>query len=565
MREALLKNKGLITLTVCFSLIVSSGSVFVAILLQRIIDAAVKGDMGLFQQTLIVSIIYVPLLGLFGYLYSICSKALIRGWTVTLRERVFRGILRRNFEAFSNTNTSDYLSALSNDIKLIEENYVQPLLVTLQNIIIFVASLLIMLFLSPMVTGILVGCMILMFTVPSLFGKALQKRQIAVSSQMSVFTSRLKDMLSGYEVIKSYSMGKHVEKKFAQENETAANTKFSADRTLALNEGVSEILGSLTQFAVVFIAAFLILTGKLSAGSLVALVQLSNGFVGPVMMIMQNMPRIQGSKPVVKRIDALADYEEASFKGEIEPRFHDKLQAAGLGFAYKEGRSVLSNIDLIVLKGKKYALVGPSGCGKSTLVKLLSGCYGGYHGTITYDGVELKQLDRNRVQKLTSTIHQQVYMFDTDIRENICLYEAFSEKEIQSAVQMSGIGKLIAQLPNGLSSAVGENGSNFSGGQRQRIAVARALIRNMPILILDEGTSAVDMQTAYEIEKRLLDVPDLTLITVTHNMNPDLLSLYDQIIYMEEGHIVEMGSLEELLERGEGFRRFFTLEKSVAE
>lgn len=156
-------------------------------------------------------------------------------------------------------------------------------------------------------------------------------------------------------------------------------------------------------------------------------------------------------------------------------------------------------------------------------------------------------------------------MFDTDIRGNICLYEAFSEKEIQSAVQMSGIDKLIAQLPNGLSSAVGENGSNFSGGQRQRIAVARALIRNMPILILDEGTSAVDMQTAYEIEKRLLDVPDLTLITITHNMNPDLLSLYDQIIYMEEGHIVEMGSLEELLERGEGFRRFFTLEKSVAE
>ncbi|MEK5645346.1 ABC transporter permease [Paenibacillus rhizosphaerae] len=564
MRKALLKNKGLIALTVCFSLIVSSGSVLVAILLQRIIDAAVKGDMGLFQQTLIVSIIYVPLLGLFGYLYSICSKALIRGWTVTLRDQVFRGILRRNFEQFSKTNTADYLSALSNDIKLIEENYVQPLLLTLQNVIIFVASLLIMLFLSPLVTGILVGCMILMFTVPSLFGKALQKRQEAVSTQMSVFTSRLKDMLSGYEVIKSYSMSKHAEKKFAQENEIAANTKFTADRTLAMNEGVSGILGSLTQFAVVFIAAYLILTGKLSAGSLVALVQLSNGFVGPVLVIMQNVPRIQGVKPVVKRIDALAEYDDHYYKGEIEPVFHANLQASQLSFAYKEGRTVLSDIDLTLFKGKKYALVGPSGCGKSTLVKLLSGSYAGYDGSITYDGIELKQLDRDLLQQMVSTIHQQVYMFDTDIRENICLYENYSEEEIQTAIQMSGIDQWISQLPNGLSSAVGENGSNFSGGQRQRIAVARALIRNMPILILDEGTSAVDMQTAYEIENRLLALSDLTLITITHNLNPDLLGSYDQVIYMNEGRIAGVGSLEELLEQNEGFRRFFTLEKPVA-
>ncbi|NMO97016.1 ABC transporter ATP-binding protein [Paenibacillus lemnae] len=560
MKTALLKNKGFIALTIFFSLIVSLGSVLVAVLLQRIIDAAVKGNMELFQQTLFISVFYVPLLGLFGYLYSISSKALIRGWTVTLRENVFRGILRRDFEEFSKTNTADYLSALSNDIKLIEENYVQPLLLTLQNMIIFVASLLLMLFISPLVTGILIGCVVLLFTVPTLFGKALQKRQKAVSIQMSLFTSKLKDMLSGYEVIRSYSMSHHVEKIFAQENETAANTKFTADRTLALNEGISEILGALTQFAVVFIAAYLILTGKLSAGSLVALVQLSNGFVGPVMMIMQNVPRIQGVKPVVERFNALADYENDVFEGKIQPAFHHKLEASQLSFAYTEGRNVLSNIDLTLLKGKKYALVGPSGCGKSTLVKLLTGCYAGYDGTITYDGVELKQLDRAGVQQLSSTIHQQVYMFDTDIRDNICLYESYSEEKIISAVQKSGIEQVISQLPNGLSSAVGENGSNFSGGQRQRMAVARALIRNLPILILDEGTSAVDMQTAYEIETRLLAVPDLTLITITHNMNPDVLGLYDQIIYMEEGRIAGMGSFEELLQQHERFRKFITLD-----
>lgn len=563
MKHALWKNKGLITVTLLFSIIVSAASVLVAILLQRIIDAALQGSMHIFQQTLLLSAGYVLMLGLLSYIYSLCSKALIRNWTISLRERVFHGIFRRNYEDFSKSNTADYLSALSNDIKLIEDNYIQPLLLTLQNFVVFAVSLVLMLFISPLVTGILIGCMVLMFTVPSLFGKALQNKQSAVSSQMSIFTLKLKDLLSGYEIIKSYAMGKHAGMKFQQQNEAAAHTRFAADRLLALNESVSEVLGVLTQFAVIFIAAYLIITGHLSAGSLVALVQLSNGFVGPVLTMMQNVPKIQGVKPVVERIDALADEVGTSFQGKREPEFSDYLQACHLNFAYQEDKKVLSDVNLTLRKGKKYALVGPSGCGKSTLVKLLTGCYEGYEGTISYDGLELNQLDIARLQQMVSTIHQNVYMFDTDILQNVCLDEDFPEDALQSAIQMSGMHKFLQHQAQGLQTPVGENGSNLSGGQRQRIAVARALIRNKPILILDEGTSAIDMQTAYEIESRLLTLPDLTLITITHNMNPDLLGLYDEIIYMENGHIVEMGSLEQLQSQGEGFSRFIRLEKSA--
>ncbi|MFD1175408.1 ABC transporter ATP-binding protein [Paenibacillus puldeungensis] len=564
MKQALRKNRWLIAVTVLFSIIVSAASVLIAILLQRIIDAAIQGNMELFWQTLFFSIGYVLLLGLLSYIYAISSKALIRNWTIVIRDQVFRGVFRRNFEAFSTTNTADYLSALSNDIKLIEENYINPLLLTLQNIVIFVFSLAIMLFISPLVTGILIVCTVLMFVVPSLFGSALQNKQNAVSEQMSVFTLKLKDLLSGYEVIKSFALGKHADRKFGQENAAAANTRFAADRLLAMNESVSEILGILTQFSVIFIAAYLIITGHLSAGSLVALVQLSNGFVGPVLIIMQSLPKIQGVKPVVDRINALADYKDHSFQGVLEPTFQDNLKVSQLSFAYDDKKDVLLDIELTLHKGKKYALVGQSGCGKSTLVKLLTGCYEGYNGMISYDDVELKQLDVERLQQMVSTIHQNVYMFDTDILQNICLDEDFSEEAIQSAIQRSGVNKFLLQMPQGLHTPVSENGSSLSGGQRQRIAVARALIRNKPILVLDEGTSAIDMQTAFEIESKLLSLPGLTLITITHNMNPDILMMYDEIIYMENGRIAEMGSLEDLLALGGGFSRFITLEKSAA-
>lgn len=150
-------------------------------------------------------------------------------------------------------------------------------------------------------------------------------------------------------------------------------------------------------------------------------------------------------------------------------------------------------------------------------------------------------------------------MFDKTIKDNICLYKEFSKEQINNVLNLSGANKFIEETTNGLNYLVGENGSNLSGGQRQRIAIARALIQQTPILVLDEGTSAIDMQTAYDIESKLLSVENLTLITITHKMSEELLSLYDEIIYMENGQIVERGNLRELLDKKDKFFRFYTV------
>ena len=562
MKDCIRKNKLLLTLTALLCIISSAASVYFAKLLQKVIDSALNLNMPAFQRILMISVVYLLLLGVLSCLYSLCSKRLIRNVTKTLRQNAFYGIFRRNVQDYTEVSTADYISALTNDIKLIEENYILPALLTMQYGVMFLVTLAMLFSISPLITICLFGCVIIMFLVPGLMGMPLQRRQELLSKQLSLFTLKLKDFFSGYEVIKSYQMDSHIEMEFENENAAVAGAKYQADQLFALNEGVSGVLAGITQFCALFIGAYLIIKGEITAGTLVALIQLSGTFITPVMMIMQNIPKIQSIRPVMKHMDELADYTDIMFTGTSLPSFSDCITARNLSFSYDNNQTVLSNINLTLYKNKKYAIIGGSGCGKTTLIKLLSGNYASYEGNITYDGNNLQDINIPKLQQMISVIHQNIYMFDNSIEHNILLSDTYTDQELTEALNASGVLSFLERMPNRLSYQVGEHGANLSGGQRQRIAVARALIRKKPILILDEGTSAVDMQTAYDIESRLLELDDLTLITITHNMSSDLLKRYDQIIYMEDGSIVEMGTLNELIANQAQFYRFFHLKET---
>lgn len=561
MKDCLRKNKFLLAVTLLFNVISSVAAVFLAKILQKVIDAAIGGDMSAFQKILIVATVYILLLGIISYLYSLYSKKLIRNLIRLLRQRTFYGIFHRNIQDFSEVNTGDYISVFTNDIKMIEENYIVPYLMILQYGVMFVTTLILLFQISPLVALCLIICMKAMFIIPGLMGKALQTRQEHLSSQLALFTLKLKDFFSGYEVIKSYRMDNNVKTEFRKENNAAATAKYRADKLFALNEGISGILAYLTQFSGLFIGAYFIFKGEITLGTLVALIQLSGTFVTPVMVIMENIPKIKSISPIIKRLNDFADYEDMSFTGKEEPSFINSIGVKNLSFSYTIDQPVLNSISLNLHRNKKYAIVGGSGCGKTTLIKLLTGSYPGFEGMITYDKIDLRDLDIKKVQDMISVIHQNIYMFDDTIGQNISLYNSFTEQEMDEALKISGVSRFLDLMPEGLSSQVGENGSNLSGGQRQRVAVARALIQKKPVLILDEGTSSVDMQTAYDIESRLLAIDDLTLITITHNLQEALLKHYDQIFYMEDGKVAEVGSFSELISQRTKFYNFYSLKK----
>ncbi|APQ97617.1 ABC transporter ATP-binding protein [Clostridium botulinum] len=559
MRECIKRNKLLLILTIIFSIISSAAMVGLSLFIQTTIDYVTIGNMDGFKRILIYSVGYGILIGLLYFIYDILSKMFIRNLLKMLRNKVFFGILRRNYKDFNSKNTADYISVLTNDMKLIEENYVVPLLLILQYSVMFGVTVILLLYLSPLVTlGIFIS-MLLIFIVPSIFGKTLENKQLELSNRLSFFTSKLKDIFLGYDVIRSYNLRDNTTKEFQEENNNLANAKFTADKIFVINESLSQILGLGTQFVAIFLSAYLVIKGELTMGMLIAIVQLSATFVQPVIMIMSNVPKLNSVKPIIKRIDDFSNYEDTDFVGKDKPYFNSNLEISNLYFNYGNEKPAIDNISLRIDRNKKYAIVGGSGCGKSTLVKLMLGYYSDFNGDIKFDGNSIKNLDIEQLNKMISIIHQNVYMFDKTIKDNICLYKEFSKEQINNVLNLSGVNKFIEETTNGLNYLVGENGSNLSGGQRQRIAIARALIQQTPILVLDEGTSAIDMQTAYDIESKLLSIENLTLITITHKMSEELLSLYDEIIYMENGQILERGNLRELLDKKDKFFRFYTV------
>ncbi len=529
MKRYLVQKKGLLTATFLLGAVTASSSALLAILLQKLIDTVLQGDGNKFFLLAIVAAGYLCFLGIINYCYAYCGKKLLRKVLASIREAVFLGITRRPPSSRGENKVGDDLSAFTNDAALIEQNHLIPLLTVAEYSFMFLCTLGLLLWLSPAITLFLLISMIVMFLVPIILGKALSQRQNAYSARLAHFTAIVKDYLGGLEILRSFHVLHLTQKRFIQENEDVVTKKASADFIVNLNESFSAIVSTLTMVAVVFIGAYQVLVGKISMGTLLALVQLSGTFVVPVTMLMEALPKIKGMRPVVENLNELADTSPEE-SGKIKPQFHHEITVDQLTFSYDGHRNIIKDLNLTIKRGGKYAIVGPSGCGKTTLIRLLSGEEPHYKGTIRYDGTELKKLDREALRALIAPVHQNVYLFDSTVKDNICLGEPFEEEEIIQALVQSGADGFIQELPQGLNTMVGEGGCRLSGGQCQRIAVARGLIRRRPILILDEGTSSLDRSTAEDIEQRLLAMKDLTMLTITHHLSEQSIEQYHDVI-----------------------------------
>jgi len=558
------RNKPLLAATILMSILFSFVSVGAAMILEKILDAVIAQDWPLFRTMLIAVPVYLVVTGIVMVLSELLTKKFIAKTVQGLRADAYGGILSRDPESFASVNTADYISALTNDIKTVEENALIPFLQSIQYLLVFLVTVVALFYYSPIIAGLMFICLIVMYLVPASFGKAISKGQGRLSGNFAMFTAGLKDHLSGYDVIRSFQLTDNVSKTFNVNNDTLTDSKYKVDRLTSASGGVAQTLAMGIQFLIMLVSGYMVLQGNMTAGVLLALIQLAGTFVQPVAVIMQNIPQIQGAKPVVDRVINLGKKPSSAFNGRDIPVYQKNIELHDVSFGYKPGQPVLNEVNLTFEKNKKYAIIGASGSGKSTLIKLLSANYGGYTGRITMDGKDIRSLQLDELLAKISIIHQNVYMFDETIEDNITLHRSYSRDEWERAVTVSGVGRFLPQMENGIETPVGENGANLSGGQRQRVAVARAIIQKKPILILDEGTSAVDSQTAYDIETALLSVSDLTILTITHNLNPEMLRQYDRILYIEDGKVAAMDEYEALLLTSRQFCEFLQIQKKEA-
>lgn len=314
--------------------------------------------------------------------------------------------------------------------------------------------------------------------------------------------------------------------KHNNKNKEAEDAKVSTGIWQVFCQTAGQLVGLLSTVAVMAVAAYFVIKGRFSMGMIIAFGSLTGQIVSPINSIPQVMANISASRPVVARFKEMLAVHD-SCGNENKDDFQVGLTLKKVSFSYG-GKQVLHDISFVFVKGKKYAVTGANGSGKTTLINIIAGLIQGFDGEVLYDESSITDLSRESVTGLVSVVAQDTFLFNDTIRNNISLFEkSFSDESVWQALEDAGLLKLMESLPNGLDTVVEENGSNFSGGERQRLSLARAFLRNRPILILDEGTSAVDAATAADIEDRLLNNQDLTLIVITHNVSEEHLKRFD--------------------------------------
>jgi len=489
------------------------------VVIMKIFQGVINLDFRSFFSWVIVSLA----LSLFGALAngarSWAKAKAIRSMNNRVRCDITATILRKSHQEFHAQQNGEYLSWYTNDVTQIErlawDSFYGIISVTAQivfSIIVLASIHWSFLAASIFATALIIG-------VPSVLRKRVGKLSETCAKEQAQAMSKLKDMLSGIDVLRSFGRMDHL----VEENQAASDQlekpkyKLKYVQSFA-GEGIS-LVSVVCQMLVFTLAGFLSIRGVIIQSAIAGCGNMCSTVYNGLTQVGQLVLAVQASKPYFEKITVHADNRR--YKTDSQPVFAlNSITVESLNFRYDE-KPVLENVSFQFDKGGKYALTGPSGCGKSTLLKLLLGWLPNYTGTICFNGKDAKDFPAEQLQCQMSYIGQDVFVFNSTIRDNITLGDKFTDESIERAVRNSALDGDLANMPLGLDTPVGENGSNLSGGQKQRVAIARALIHSRSILLVDEGTSALDQKNADIVEQSLLSNPDLTLILVSHHLTPD--------------------------------------------
>lgn len=559
MKKYIFKYKLLFFTTILISLIISVLQIAEAYALKMITDVAVSKSL----DELRTSLIYCVSIGLGIYIsksvYAFMKNKFICKTLVHIKNEAYNGIVRKDIVSFKKVDIGSYTSNLTNDIDVIESDYMTMIFEVVRNLMVFIFAIVSLVMISPLITIYVCIISLLPMFIAGTAGGKRREYVGAISKMNERITSKSKGIFQGFELIKAYNIENKVKKDFENYNEDCEESKLKASKYVALISGVINMTHMLILLSPVILAAYMAIKGKFSVGTVIQILQLMN-YVGiPIIVIPSSLPMIKGAKPVMDKILGLIDSKSNTLGSHEKNLFEYDITFKDVCFAYDENKPLLSNASLTIKKGEKCAIVGNSGCGKSTFVKLFMRFYDNYEGSISIDGMDIKEIKIDDIYKLICPINQKVYMFNDTVKNNVKLYNDYDDSDTNEAMMKSGLKELIDKLPQGVDSEVGESGSNLSGGEKQRISIARAFIKNCPIFVVDEATSSLDNETAYNIETSLLEEKNLTCLVVTHKLNKEILERYDKIVVMNNGTVDEEGTFEELMKRKEYFYSLYNV------
>lgn len=549
LRKYLFKNKIMMAFFILLVPLSCFFSIKFALSFEPVINSAINKNLNMLKISAMWCGIYAILDCVFLLIVKYIRENILKETFVNLKNDLFTKILKFNTEAFNEFNTGTYISILDNDVKLLGDSYYNNILSLYNVIVSFIFSFITVFFLNYTITIILIMVAVSSIIIPKFFDKKLANLQEKYSENMKRYTSQIKDFFDGFQVIKSFNIQDKIIRSNAKLNKIREESGCEARKTVYLAGWISMLFSSAMYVITYVIGGYFAITGAISVGLVISLSQLIGGVVAPLEQVPAILAEINSTLKIRAKLEKIINKEVREEKGQDLSDLLLEVLIKNISFNYKNSEVMaLNNINMKFKEGKRYAIVGESGSGKSTIAKLLLNFYKYNNGEIKINDIEISKIDSSSLYKSIGYIHQNIFLFDDTLKNNITLYKDYSYEEIMDAIEASGLSEFIKRLPKGLNTNVGENGIIFSGGERQRIGIARALICKAKFLILDEATSSLDNITANEINNSVLSLQDTSTIVITHQLSYNLLSKCDYIYVMKNGRIIEEGNFEELID-----------------
>ena len=516
-----MRNLGSNSMVFALLFLLSLFGVATAILLTFATNALVSGNIKEFIQWAAINLLAWILLLSTNYFTSVYQEKTIQKMCTQIRVDFAKGVEKSEFEQYHNLSSGQYISWMTTDLKTIEDigfKNVYAFIGGIFSVILSSIALLKYHYLLLIATFVLAAIMIF---IPNKFTRFIQNATLRLSKSNETLTNKIKNYLEGFDVLYFARKRNKLREKFLNISEDFSEEKVNYAKVNGkLNNGIA-FLNIFSQLIIDLITGLLVVTKNVTFGAISSTGNLSSTIFNSLAQLSGQRMQIKSAHIIFEKLNEVINIQETvdqSIEENIEP--FETLQLSNLSYSY-DNKKVLENLNLTFKRGGKYAIVGESGTGKSTLLKIIAGQIQNYEGQYTINGIIQNKINRDDFQY----IDQNVYLFEDTFRNNITLWDDYKDEDILSSMKKAHVNFI-----EDINFIIEENSRNLSGGQKQRIALARSFIQNKKILLIDEGTSALDKQSAQYIEHALLNDPLLTVIMVTHRLDSESIQLFDEVI-----------------------------------
>ncbi len=517
---------------------------------------------GKYEELWIIALFYLlALVGqwFFATLQTFYSEVFGQKVLKNLRQLLHKKVLVSNLDFFKEKSTGDLVSRIINDTNVVNDVLVSGLLGGLGSLISLSGIIVAMLLLDVKLTLVTLSSIPLMVVISLYFGGKMRKAYRDTRQKIAKISSVVEESVAGIETIRAFNKEEDVEREFSR----ASTETIKAYLKVAVYMGIfwpfMDIASLLSVIVVIAYGGYQAYLGAVSIGVVVAFIQYAQRFRGPINNVVSMYDSLQSALAALERIyEVLDDESVEDYEGLSIEKMKGNIEFRHAWFEYEKGRPVLKDINLVIPTSSKIAIVGKTGAGKTTLANLIMRFYDPTKGSVFYNGIEGREISRRSLRRRIGYVPQETYLFPGTIMENILMANPeSSNKDVVRVCKKLGVHNFIMRLPKGYETSPGEAGKLLSVGERQLISLARALLKDPDIVILDEALSSVDPKTERLIQDAMLKLMEgRTSIIIAHRLS--ITRFVDMIVVVEDGKIIEEGHFKSLLSRGGYFQRLYT-------